>query len=64
MSDLAKKAEGQSLHEPAPKGVAPVKKSEAPLKKAILGILSNFSTSPLANDYATKNMKKSLGVKE
>ena len=66
MSDLSDKAEGQNLHGPDEKSIAPVKqsKSEAPLKRAILNILSNFGPSPIANALATKNMKKSLGVKE
>ncbi len=65
MSDLAKKASGQSLHGPLPgKEIAPLKKTEAPLKKAILRTLSGFSTSPRANATATVEMKKSLGMEE
>ena len=64
MSHLSEKAAGQNFNESVEKTIAPVKKSEAPLKKAILNILSNYSTSPRANASAMKNMKKSLGVKE
>ncbi len=64
MSDLSEKAEGQNLNEPVEKSIAPVKQSEAPLKKAILRILSNYTLSPHANESAVKNMKKTLEVKE
>lgn len=65
MSGLAKKAAGQNLHGPIPgKGIAPLKKTEAPLKKAILRTLLNYSSSPQANTYATTEMKKSMGMKE